>query len=69
MNCPACSRPLTKLTVEDVDVDACHGGCGGLWFDNFELAKFDEPHESSVWEQVLVSVDPFVTVDYATPLL
>lgn len=64
MNCPACSRPLTKLTVEGVDVDACHGGCGGLWFDNFELAKFDEPHESSVWEQVLVSVDPFVAVDY-----
>lgn len=64
MNCPACSRPLTQLTVEGVEVDACHGGCGGLWFDNFELAKFDEPHESSAWEQVLVSVDPQAPVDY-----
>ncbi|MEQ2005628.1 MAG: zf-TFIIB domain-containing protein [Limisphaerales bacterium] len=64
MNCPACAQPLTKLQVEDVDLDACHGGCGGLWFDNFELAKFNEPHESSSWEQLLVSVDPLVEVNY-----
>lgn len=63
MNCPACSRSLTQLIVEDVEVDACHGGCGGLWFDNFELAKFDEPHESSAWEHLLVSVDPDTVVD------
>lgn len=64
MNCPACANPLSPILVEDVEVDACHGGCGGLWFDNFELAKFDEPHESSLWEQVLVSVDPLIEVDY-----
>ena len=64
MNCPACSRALTQLTVEDVEVDACHNGCGGLWFDNFEMAKFDEPHESSAWEQVLVSVDLLAPADY-----
>ncbi len=64
MNCPACTHPLTEITVEGVTVDVCQGGCGGIWFDNFELAKFDEPHESSAWEQVLVSVDPHVVVDY-----
>jgi len=64
MNCPACAQPLTKLQVEDIELDACHGGCGGLWFDNFELAKFDEPHEPAAWEQVLVAVDPLVELDY-----
>jgi hypothetical protein len=23
-------------------VDVCEGGCGGVWFDNFELRKVDE---------------------------
>jgi Zn-finger nucleic acid-binding protein len=26
-------------------VDACLGGCGGIWFDQFELQKLDQPHE------------------------
>ncbi|MEN9572858.1 MAG: hypothetical protein RL514_713 [Verrucomicrobiota bacterium] len=64
MNCPACTTPLTKLAVEGVELDVCHGGCGGLWLDNFELAKFDEPHESAAWEELCVSVDPHITVDY-----
>jgi Zn-finger nucleic acid-binding protein len=65
LNCPACARPLTVLQVEGVEVDACHGGCGGLWFDNFELKRFDEPHESSAWEQTMVSVAAEVVVDHA----
>ena len=47
MNCPACKRVLEQLTVGDVTVDACRGGCGGIWFDNLELEKFDEPHEAA----------------------
>ncbi len=65
MNCPACAQPLTKLHVEDVEVDACEGGCGGLWFDNFELARFDEPHELPAAEELMtVPMDPSVEVDY-----
>jgi len=30
-----------------VSVDACRGGCGGIWFDHHELGKFDEPHEAA----------------------
>lgn len=63
MNCPACTRPLTKLFVESVEVDACHGGCGGLWFDNFELAKFDEPHEAVDDTLLVVPLNPLVHVD------
>jgi Zn-finger nucleic acid-binding protein len=45
MKCPACGNQLKEMNVEGVTVDVCDGGCGGIWFDNFELKKFDEPHE------------------------
>lgn len=47
MNCPECENRLTPVTVEAMTVDACEAGCGGLWFDRFELQKVDEPHESA----------------------
>ena len=46
MNCPACDRGLLEMVAGDITVDVCKGGCGGVWFDNFELRKFDEPHEA-----------------------
>jgi len=46
MKCPACGNKLTQRVVGGVSVDVCERGCGGIWFDNFELKKFDEPHES-----------------------
>ncbi len=45
MNCPACNNILTEITIEGILLDACKGGCGGIWFDRFELQKMDEPHE------------------------
>jgi Zn-finger nucleic acid-binding protein len=45
MKCPACASPLQPVQAGEVTVDACLGGCGGLWFDNFELKKLDEPAE------------------------
>jgi Zn-finger nucleic acid-binding protein len=45
MNCPACTAQLAALSVEGLIVDVCRG-CGGIWFDNFELDKVDEAHES-----------------------
>lgn len=47
MNCPACERPLEQRTFEDVALDVCGTGCGGVWFDQFEFRKFDEPHEAA----------------------
>ena len=46
MKCPACGNMLQEMTVGAITVDVCKGGCGGVWFDNFEIKKFDEPHES-----------------------
>ncbi len=45
MNCPACNNTLTQVTIENIQLDVCKGGCGGIWFDRFELQKMDEPHE------------------------
>jgi len=47
MDCPACGRLLTELTIRDVTVDACQGGCGGVWFDKHEIEAFDEAGESA----------------------
>ena len=54
MNCPVCPSELTPVEVGDVTVDACLGGCGGIWFDLFELQKLDEPHD--VAGQMLINV-------------
>lgn len=62
MDCPACSRELTHWTA-DFEVDVCDGGCGGIWFDHYELAKVDEPAEAAGEGLLDVSVDPAVVVD------
>lgn len=45
VDCPVCVQPLTPLAAGKVVVDVCHEGCGGIWFDHFELQKLDEHHE------------------------
>lgn len=48
LTCPACQHQMTKImTKEGVLIDICLDGCGGIWFDNRELAKFDEEHENA----------------------
>ena len=46
MDCPACGNTLYEVTIGEITVDVCQEGCGGIWFDTFELRKVDEPHES-----------------------
>lgn len=64
MKCPACSRDLTAITAGTLTVDACKGGCGGLWFDNFELKKVDEEHEADGHALLDIPVDAAVKVDH-----
>ena len=47
MKCPACNTTMEEVTVEGITVDVCKQGCGGIWFDRFELQKVDEMHESA----------------------
>ena len=46
MKCPACSSPLSQHCIGGVTIDACAAGCGGLWFDRFELRRLDDEHEA-----------------------
>ncbi len=46
MKCPACTNAMTEVKLQDIAVDVCQDGCGGVWFDWFELKKVDEPHEA-----------------------
>lgn len=38
MKCPRCSSAMETVQVEDIQIDRCTK-CGGLWFDEFELAE------------------------------
>ena len=70
MNCPACSRPLKSITSGGITVDACDGGCGGLWFDHYEFKKFDEPAETAGEELLEIPTNGAVvdrTKRYACP--
>jgi Zn-finger nucleic acid-binding protein len=71
MKCPACSRELHSVTAGAIVVDACQDGCGGTWFDNFELRKVDEAHEVDGHVIMAIPADPAVSVEpgkrYACP--
>lgn len=47
INCPACGCEMEKIFMpaQGVNLDVCTNGCGGIYFDNREFDKFDEPHE------------------------
>ncbi len=63
MQCPACFNPLSSTTIGKLTVDVCRGGCGGIWFDAFELQQVDEPRESVGAWLVNVERDPHLHVD------
>ncbi len=63
MKCPACGNVLQGMTVAEVSVDVCRGGCGGIWFDNHELRKFDEPQDMAGEALLDVERNPNIHVD------
>ncbi len=63
MKCPACFNALTQTQVGSLVVDACQDGCGGIWFDAFELQRADEESEVAGEPLLLVRRDPQVMVD------
>jgi uncharacterized protein len=45
--CPACGHELSAMRVDDLTVDVCDGGCGGIWFDNGEIIEVDDRDETT----------------------
>jgi Zn-finger nucleic acid-binding protein len=65
MRCPACGNVLSRMTVGGITVDVCRGGCGGIWFDRYELMKVDESHESAGEELLHIERAADVSVDHS----
>jgi len=68
MKCPRCARNLEVTEVGGVQVDVCQGGCGGIWFDAFELTKMDQPNESAGWLLEHIRIDLEVSFDADDPV-
>ena len=62
IECPVCST-MTTMEADGITVDVCAGGCGGIWFDWFELARVDEAHESAGEKFLEVERDPALRPD------
>jgi uncharacterized protein len=45
MKCPRTGTALKEITIDGIKLDFSEA-CGGVWFDNYELMKFDEAHEA-----------------------
>jgi len=63
MQCPACFNELSPFQVGNVTVDVCQGGCGGIWFDAFELQRGDDQAEAAGEAMLHIQKDPKVQVD------
>jgi Zn-finger nucleic acid-binding protein len=64
MKCPACDRILEAVTVENMNLDVCKGGCGGIWFDRFELQKVHERRESAGEALLDIEKDAGMNLDH-----
>jgi uncharacterized protein len=63
MKCPACFNELVEMTVGRLTVDVCQGGCGGIWFDAFELQQADEESETVGEPLLRIERDETLVVD------
>ena len=63
MKCPACFNELACLQVGNLTVDVCQGGCGGIWFDAFELQRVDEENEEAGERLLEIRRDERIRVD------
>jgi uncharacterized protein len=63
MKCPACFNELSETHVGKLVVDVCQGGCGGIWFDAFELPHVDEALEAAGEGLLHIQRDEGLVVD------
>jgi len=72
MNCPACSSVLTERTTGSLTVDICEDGCGGIFFDRFEIQQVDEAPEGAgeallQWSNLGTTKTPNTSKRYQCP--
>lgn len=60
--CPICSKKMTKLELGKTTIDVCLDGCGGIWFDNYEMKHFD--NGSDYVGKILENIQPEPGIKY-----
>src|SRR5881394_67359 len=65
MKCPACFNNLSRMQVGNLVVDVCQDGCGGIWFDAFELQRVDQDNEAAGAPLLGIRRDERIVVDPA----
>lgn len=68
MECPVCGNGLAQMRAGEITVDACANGCGGIWFDRYELMKVDESQESAGEGLLEIGRDEGLVVDLSKRL-
>ncbi len=63
MKCPACFNNLAQRQIGSLTVDVCQGGCGGIWFDAFELQRVDEEEEGAGEALLQIERDPRLVLE------
>lgn len=64
MKCPRTGKPMKEVEINGIKVDISTG-CGGIWFDNFELNKFDEAFECA-GERLMDACKPYLDTSIDT---
>ncbi|KPA12822.1 hypothetical protein MHK_006993 [Candidatus Magnetomorum sp. HK-1] len=65
MKCPACSTRLRVMKTEDMIVDVCKYGCGGIWLDRSEYKKVDQQSENAGQALLNIEHNPDISVDHS----
>lgn len=65
LTCPACGAVMKKIFIPSagINVDICSEGCGGMYFDNQELQKFNKASDDISEIQKVLEGKSFVLVD------
>ncbi len=65
MQCPACGRELVSRIVNELAVDVCEGGCGGVWFNWLEVTRSNGLLPSPAEQQLVVARDEQIVIDHS----
>jgi len=65
MRCPACNTRLRVMKTEEMVVDVCKYGCGGLWLDRSEYKKVDQQSETAGNSLLHIERNPNIKVNYS----
>lgn len=65
ISCPACGKTMKKIFIPSagISVDICADSCGGIFFDNQELQKFNHASSDASLIQKELEGKNFIKVD------